>query len=45
MNLALALTYNLVLLAGTAYLVAVHDWDPLWFILAVGCMHTCKGLA
>lgn len=27
--------YNLILVAGTAYLVALHDWSPWWFLLTV----------
>lgn len=26
--------YNLALLGGTAYLVAVHDWSGWWFLPA-----------
>jgi hypothetical protein len=33
-----ALTYNFSLVAGTAYLVQVYKWSPLWFLLAVGLM-------
>lgn len=25
--------YNLILVAGTAYLVAIHDWSGWWFLL------------
>jgi hypothetical protein len=25
--------YNLALVAGTAYLVAIFDWSPWWFVL------------
>lgn len=27
--------YNLALVAGTAYLVAVYDWSPWWFVLTI----------
>jgi hypothetical protein len=26
--------YNLSIVAGTAYLVAVYAWSPWWFLLA-----------
>jgi hypothetical protein len=32
--------YNLILVGGTAYLVAIHDWSPWWFLLTVACMVT-----
>lgn len=27
--------YNFSLVAGTAYLVALHDWSPWWFLLTI----------
>ena len=27
--------YNFALVAGTAYLVALHDWSPWWFLLTI----------
>jgi hypothetical protein len=27
--------YNLALVAGTAYLVALHNWSPWWFVLTI----------
>jgi hypothetical protein len=27
--------YNLALVAGTAYLVAIFDWSPWWFLLTI----------
>jgi len=32
------LIYNLILLAGTAYLVSVHDWSGWWFVLTILCL-------
>jgi len=32
--IAIAL-YNLTIVAGTAYLVAVHDWSGWWFLLTI----------
>ena len=32
MKLALAMVYNLILLAGTAYLVGWQDWSAWWFL-------------
>jgi hypothetical protein len=29
----LIVLYNLVLVAGTAYLVAMHNWSGWWFLL------------
>jgi hypothetical protein len=29
------LIYNFCLVAGTAYLVALHDWSGWWFLLTV----------
>jgi hypothetical protein len=27
------LIYNFLIVAGTAYLVALHNWSPWWFLL------------
>jgi hypothetical protein len=35
LNIIAILLYNLCLVAGTAYLVAVYDWSPWWFLLTV----------
>ena len=35
MKLALAMTYNLILLAGTVYLVGWQGWSGWWFLLTV----------
>lgn len=37
-EIVLAIVYNLVILTGTAYLVQFHDWNPWWFLLAVGLL-------
>lgn len=29
------LLYNLVVLAGTAYMVEVHHWSPWWFAFSI----------
>jgi len=29
------LIYNLCIVAGTAYLVALHDWSGWWFLLTI----------
>lgn len=34
-NLIAIMLYNLILVAGTAYLVAIYDWSPWWFALTV----------
>lgn len=31
----MAILYNLTLVAGTAYLVALHDWSPWWFLFTL----------
>ena len=31
----MVLVYNLVIVGGTAFLVAFHDWSAWWFVLAV----------
>ena len=36
------LIYNLVLLAGTAYLVAIHNWSMWTFLLAAIFLMTPK---
>ena len=35
MTILIIALYNLTLIAGTAYLVALHDWSPWWFALTV----------
>lgn len=35
MKLFGVLLYNLILIAGTAYLVAVMNWSAWWFVLTV----------
>ena len=35
MKFALAVVYNLILLAGTAYLVGWCEWSAWWFLLTV----------
>lgn len=42
MNVLIICLYNLILVAGTAYLVALHDWSPWWFLLTVIMLHTGK---
>jgi hypothetical protein len=27
--------YNLCIIGGTAYLVEVHKWSPLWFAMTI----------
>lgn len=34
--------YNLILLAGAAYLIQWHDWNPWWFLVAMVCCGTFK---
>ncbi len=34
------LLYNLTILAGTAYLVDVRDWNPWWFLFSIVCLMT-----
>jgi hypothetical protein len=29
------LIYNLIIISGTAYLVALHGWSGWWFLLAI----------
>ena len=36
------MVYNIAILAGTAYLVQVYDWNPWWFLLTVGLMLSTK---
>jgi hypothetical protein len=38
LNVVVIAIYNLCLIAGTAWLVAVHDWSPWWFLLTLGLM-------
>lgn len=35
MRLMLAMTYNLILLVGTVYLVGWQGWSAWWFLLTV----------
>lgn len=35
MNVIAIVLYNLTLVAGTAYLIAMHDWSPWWFLLTI----------
>ena len=30
--------YNIAILAGTAYLVQVFEWNPWWFLFTMCCM-------
>jgi hypothetical protein len=34
MTVLFILLYNLCIIGGTAYLVAVHNWSAWWFLLA-----------
>lgn len=36
------LLFNLSLLVGTAYLIEVHKWNPLWMLFAVLFFFTLK---
>jgi len=38
MTTLIVLIYNLILLSGTAYLVAAHDWSGWWFVLTILCL-------
>jgi len=42
MKLALAMVYNLILLAGTAYLVGWQDWSAWWFLFTACCLSNGK---
>ena len=35
MKLLLAMTYNLILLVGTVYLVGWQGWSAWWFVLTI----------
>jgi hypothetical protein len=37
------LIYNFMIVAGTAWLVAVHDWSGWWFLLTVAIMMHLRG--
>jgi hypothetical protein len=37
MKFLIACVYNLILLAGTVYLVGWQNWSPWWFLLTVCC--------
>lgn len=39
------LIYNLCLVAGTAWLVAVYDWSPWWFLLTILFMANYEKMA
>lgn len=41
-ELVLVLSYNLALLAGTAYLVGWQDWNPAWFLFTALCLAKYK---
>ena len=43
MTTLIILIYNLILLSGTAYLVAVHDWSGWWFVLTILCLWYTRG--
>lgn len=36
--IVLAMIYNLIILAGTAYLVGWQGWSPWWFLLSVSIL-------
>ncbi len=36
------LIYNFAIVAGTAWLVAVHDWSGWWFMLSLAIMMNIK---
>lgn len=36
------LIYNLIIIAGTAFLVAVYGWSAWWFLLAVLLLMSTK---
>jgi hypothetical protein len=35
MNFITACIYNLILVAGTAYLVQAYNWSAWWFLLTI----------
>jgi hypothetical protein len=35
MNLLIRAVYNVVIFAGTAYLVGWHGWNPWWFAFSL----------
>ena len=35
MNVMIVCLYNFALVAGTAYLIALHDWSPWCFLLTI----------
>jgi hypothetical protein len=37
-TILVVLLYNFGLLSGTAWLVAIHDWSPWWFLLTITLM-------
>lgn len=38
----LVMLYNLTILGTTTYLVAVHNWNPWWFLFSVLLLGTSK---
>lgn len=36
------LLYNFALVAGTTWLIAVHDWSGWWYLLTVALMMTLR---
>lgn len=43
MKLALAMSYNLIILAGTAYLVGWQGWSSWWFLFTAFLLANGKG--
>lgn len=39
---AVVVLYNLVILAGTAYLVSERNWNPWWFLFALIILANAK---
>ena len=42
MRLLILAVYNLIILAGTVYLVGWQNWNPWWFLFAACCLSNCK---
>ena len=42
MRLLILATYNIIILAGTVYLVGWQNWNPWWFLFAMACMASYK---
>ena len=36
------LIYNFMIVAGTAWLVALHDWSGWWFLLTLAMMMSMR---